>query len=136
MAFRMVFGSRKLAFLMQLNLDGPMAAKKSRLTDAGKRLIHEFRNCVHQINMELDLAERGVEEKFEYANLISAVDSMNRSLEDLRVRLGRMEESRRGEKSIGDCADDCTGTRLKLCPRDACSRAPSRLPPERYGSCF
>ena len=81
----------------------PMAAKKSRLADAGKLLIHEFRNCVHQINMELDLAERGVEKKFKYADLISAVDSMNRSLEDLRVRLIRMEESRRGEKSIEDC---------------------------------
>jgi hypothetical protein len=81
----------------------PMAAKRSRPADAGKLLIHEFRNCVHQINMELDLAELGVEEKFKYTDLISAVDSMNRSLEDLRVRLVRMEESRRGEKSIGGC---------------------------------
>ncbi len=77
----------------------PMAARKSRLADAAKLLIHEFRYCVHQINMELDMAERGVEEKFKHADLISAVDSMNRSLEDLRV-LVRMEESRRGEKSI------------------------------------
>jgi hypothetical protein len=52
--------------------------------------------------MELDLAELGVEEKFKYADLINAVDLMNRSLEDLRARLVRMEESRRGEKSIGD----------------------------------
>ena len=81
----------------------PMAANKRGLADAGKLLIHEFRNCVHQINMELDLAERGVEEKFKYADLISAVDSMNRSLEDLRVRLVRMEENRRGKKSIEDC---------------------------------
>jgi len=48
--------------------------------------------------MELDLAELGIEKKFKYADFISAVDSMNRSLEDLRVRLIRMEESRRGEK--------------------------------------
>ena len=61
------------------------------LTDAGK-LIHEFRNCVHKINMELDLAERGLEKKFKYADLISAVDSMNRSLQDLRVHLVRIEE--------------------------------------------
>jgi len=80
-----------------------MAAKKSRLADAGKLLIHEFRNCVHEINMELDLAELGGEEKFKYTDFISAVDSMNRSLEDLRVRLIGMEQSRRGEKSIGDC---------------------------------
>ena len=61
-----------------------MAAEidKNSLADAGERLIHEFRNCVHQINMKLDLAEWGVEEKFKYADLISAVDSMNRSLED------------------------------------------------------
>jgi len=81
----------------------PVAAKRSRPADAGKLLIHEFRNCIHEINMELDLAELGVEEKFKYADFISAVDSMNRSLEDLRVRLIRMEESRRGEKSIEDC---------------------------------
>jgi len=80
-----------------------VAAKRSRPADAGKLLIHEFRNCIHEINMELDLAELGIEEKFKYADFISAVDSMNRSLEDLRVRLIRMEESRRGEKSIEDC---------------------------------
>jgi hypothetical protein len=81
----------------------PMAAKKRGLADAGTLLIHEFRNCVHRINMELDLAVWGVEEKFKYADFISAVDSMNRSLEDLRTRLVRMEERRIGEKSIGDC---------------------------------
>jgi hypothetical protein len=69
-----------------------MAAKKSRLADTGKLLIHEFRNCVHQINMELDLAERGLVEELKYADLISAVDSMNRLLEDLRLRLVRMED--------------------------------------------
>jgi hypothetical protein len=72
--------------------DIPMAAKKSRPTDAGKLLIHAFRNCVHQINMELDLAKRGLLEEPKYADLISAVDFMNRSLEDLRVRLVRIEE--------------------------------------------
>jgi hypothetical protein len=68
-----------------------MAAEKNRLADTGKLLIHEFQNCVHKINMELDLAERGLVE-FKSADLISAVDSMNRSLEDLRVRLVRIEE--------------------------------------------
>jgi hypothetical protein len=43
-----------------------MAAEKNRLADTGKLLIHEFQNCVHKINMELDLAERGLEEKFKY----------------------------------------------------------------------
>jgi hypothetical protein len=77
-----------------------MAAEKNRLADIGKLSIHEFQNCVHKINMELDLTELGlVEETFKYADLISAVDSMNRSLEDLRFRLVRMEESHRGEKS-------------------------------------
>jgi hypothetical protein len=67
-----------------------MAAEKYRLADTGKLLIHEFQNCVHKIHMELDLAERGLVEEFKYADLISAVDSMNRSLEDLRVRLVRI----------------------------------------------
>ncbi len=80
-----------------------MAAKRSRLADAEKLLIHEFQNCVHKITMELDLAELGLVEEFKYADFISAVDSMNRSLEDLQLRLVRMEESRRGQKSIRDC---------------------------------
>ena len=62
------------------------------LTYAGK-LIHEFQNCVHKINMELDLEERGLKkEKVKCADLIGAVDSMSRSLEDLRVHLVRIEE--------------------------------------------
>jgi hypothetical protein len=72
-----------------------MAAKKEYLTETGKLLIHEFRNCVHRINMEVDLAERGLEEKFKYADLISAVNYMTRSLEDLRVRLVRIRKGRR-----------------------------------------
>jgi hypothetical protein len=73
-----------------------MATEKNRPADTGKLLIHEFQNCVHKINMELDLAERGLVEEFKYTDLISAVDSMKRSLEDLRVRLvGIREESRR-----------------------------------------
>jgi len=76
----------------------PKTAKKSRPTDAGKLLIHAFRNSVHYIHMEIDLAERGLDENFKYADLMSAVDFMNRS----RARLVRMKESRRGEKSIGD----------------------------------
>jgi hypothetical protein len=72
-----------------------MAAKKNRLADAEKLLIHEFRNCVQRLNMELDLAELGSVEKFNYADFISTVDLMNRSLEDLRARLVRIEESRR-----------------------------------------
>jgi hypothetical protein len=68
-------------------IDIPMATKKDGLTAPEKLLIHEFRNCVHRINMELDLAERGLEEKFNCADLVSAVDFMTRSLEELRVRL-------------------------------------------------
>ena len=68
-----------------------MAPKKDRLTAPGKLLIHEFRNCVHRINMELDLAERGLDDKFSHVDLVSAVDSMTRSLEELRVRLVRQE---------------------------------------------
>jgi hypothetical protein len=81
-----------------------MAAKNNEnpLADTEKLLIHEFRNCVHKIHMELDLAERGFVEKSKYADLISAVDSMNRSLEDLRGRLVRIRKRRRREKSIGD----------------------------------
>jgi hypothetical protein len=80
-------------------IDIHMPAKKNCLTDKGKLLIHEFRNCVHQINMELDLAERGLE-KFKYADLISAVDSMTCSLEDLRLRLFRIREEDRGDKNL------------------------------------
>jgi hypothetical protein len=41
-----------------------MAAKRSRLADPEKLLIHEFQNCVHKITMELDLAELGLVEEF------------------------------------------------------------------------
>jgi hypothetical protein len=74
-----------------------MASKKNRLADTENLLIHELRTCVHRINMELDLAERGLEGNIKYADLLSAVDFMNRSLEDLRVRL---------EKSMADCEND------------------------------
>jgi hypothetical protein len=77
-----------------------MAPKKDCLTDRGKALIHQFRNCVHQINMELDLAERGIE-RFEYADLVTAVDYMTCSLEDLRVRLIRIRgEGRSDDKNL------------------------------------
>ena len=100
----MVLESAKFGIVGAIKSRHPMAAKKSRLIDAEKLLIHEFQNCVHKINMELDLAELGLVEDFKvYAGLISAVDFMNRSLEDLRVRLVRMEASHRGEKSKGDC---------------------------------
>jgi hypothetical protein len=75
-----------------------MAPNKNGLTDTGKLLIHEFRNCVHRINMELDLAERGLDKKVEYDDLISAVDSMNRSLKDLRVRLVKIKKKGHREK--------------------------------------
>ena len=77
--------------------------RRRRFDGETRKLIHEFQNCVHKINMELDLTERGLEEKFEYADLISAVDFMNRSLEDLRTRLVRMEERRIGENPKEDC---------------------------------
>lgn len=48
--------------------------------------------------MELDLAERGLGGKFEYIDLISAVDSMNRSLKDLRVRLVKIKKKGHREK--------------------------------------
>ena len=80
-----------------------MAAKKDRLLDPAKLLIHEFRNCVHQINMELDLAEQGLK-KFSYADLRDAVDYMTCSLEALRVRLIRIREEGRSDKeSIDNC---------------------------------
>ena len=75
--------------------------RRQRFDGETRKLIHEFQNCVHKINMELDLAELGLVEEFKYADLISAVDFMNRSLEDLRTRLVRMEERRIGEKSNG-----------------------------------
>jgi hypothetical protein len=66
--------------------------RRQRFDGETRKLVHEFQNCVHKINMELDLAERGLEEKFKYADLVSVVDSMTRSLEELRVRLVRTRE--------------------------------------------
>ncbi|HEV8722572.1 MAG TPA: PAS domain-containing protein [Candidatus Binatia bacterium] len=64
--------------------------KENPLADAVKLLTHEFQNCVHKIKMELDLAGLGLKGKFNYTNLVSTVDSMNRLLEDLRPQLVRV----------------------------------------------
>jgi PAS fold len=63
-------------------------------SDAVKLLTHEFQNCVHKIYMELDLAGLGLRGKFHYPDLIDAVDSMNRSLADLRSQLTGADERR------------------------------------------
>jgi hypothetical protein len=97
--FRQDRGFRRVEVGIVAAIHTPVAPKKNCQTDTAKVLIHEFRNCVHQINMELDLAERGLEEKFKYADLISAVDYMTRSLEDLRIRLARTRDGR-GDKSL------------------------------------
>jgi hypothetical protein len=73
-------------------------ATKEILRKDPRELVHEFRNCIHQIHMELDLAERGLNEKFRHADIMNALDLMSRSLEDLRTRLVRIRESRRDEK--------------------------------------
>jgi len=65
--------------------------KENSHTDAVKLLTHEFQNCVHRINMELDLAGLGLTGKFHYNDLVNAVDSMNRSLADLRSQLVRTD---------------------------------------------
>jgi hypothetical protein len=66
--------------------------KENSLADAVKRLTHEFQNCVHKINMELDLAGLGLRGKFDHTDFVNAVDSMNRSLADLRSQLIRTDE--------------------------------------------
>ena len=63
------------------------------LTDSVKKAIHELHNCVQEITMELHLAERGHSNKrFDYTDLISAVDLMNDSLEELRASLAILAE--------------------------------------------
>ena len=75
------------------DLKATKAENKERpLADAVKLLTHEFQNCVHKINMELDLAGLGLRGKFHDTDLVNAVDSMNRSLADLRSRLLRTDE--------------------------------------------
>jgi hypothetical protein len=63
------------------------------LTDNVKKALHEFHNCVQEITMEVHLAEQGHTRKtFKYTDLISAVDLMNRSLEDLRASVTNLQE--------------------------------------------
>lgn len=86
------------------DLKATMAAetKENFLADAVKLLIHEFQNCVHKINMEIDLGKLGLEGKFKYSDLVSALDAMNRSLEDLRAQLGRIEDISQNPAAILD----------------------------------
>jgi hypothetical protein len=70
-----------------------------------KRLSNRYREGVNSrvselCSPDLDLAERGFEGKFNHADLISAVDSMNCSLEDLRVRLVRIREEGGRDKNL------------------------------------
>jgi hypothetical protein len=74
--------------------------EENSLTDSVKLLTHEFQNCVHKINMELDLAELGLKGKFDYTDLVNAVDSMNRSLEDLRSQLVKTDERRTSQNPL------------------------------------
>jgi hypothetical protein len=74
--------------------------KENPLSDAVRLLTHEFQNCVHKVNMELDLAGLGLRGKFHYTDLVGLVDSMNRSLEDLRARLVRTDERRTSQNPL------------------------------------
>ena len=74
--------------------------KENPLADAVKLLTHEFQNCVHKINMELDLAGLGLRGKFQSTDLVNAVDSMSRSLADLRSQLVRTDERRTSQNPL------------------------------------
>jgi PAS fold len=74
--------------------------KENPLADAVKLLTHDFQNCVHKINMELDLAGMGLRGKFHYTDLVDAVDSMSRSLADLRSQLVRTDERRSSQNPL------------------------------------
>jgi hypothetical protein len=74
--------------------------KENHLADAVKLLTHDFQNCVHKINMELDLAGMGLRGKFHHTDLVDAVDSMSRSLADLRSQLVRTAERRTSQDPL------------------------------------
>ena len=74
--------------------------KENPLADAVKLLTHDFQNCVHKINMELDLAGMGLRGKFHYTDFVDAVDSMSRSLADLRSQLVRTDERRTSQNPL------------------------------------
>jgi len=74
--------------------------KDNHIANAAKLLTHEFQNCVHKINMELDLAKLGLRGKVKRSDLVSTVDSMNRSLEDLRAKLVGVEEDRASQNPL------------------------------------
>jgi hypothetical protein len=58
------------------------------LTDSVKQAIHELHNCLQEITMEVHPAERGHTGKtINSPDLISAVDLMNDSLEELKASL-------------------------------------------------
>jgi hypothetical protein len=78
--------------ISDLKATKPAENKEDPLANAAKLLTHEFHNCVHKINMELDLAGLGLRGKFHDTDLVNALDSMNRSLADLRSRLLRTDE--------------------------------------------
>lgn len=47
-------------------------------------LVHDFSNCFQKVTMELDLAQINLQKRFNFTELVSAMDSINHCLRQLR----------------------------------------------------
>ena len=74
-------------------------AEKNNL-DSARLLIHELHNCFHKISMELELAQMDLKRNFKSADLGNVMDSLNRSLLDLRGQVFNILEGRTSQDPL------------------------------------
>jgi hypothetical protein len=77
---------------------GAVAKKDDR--DSAKLLIHELHNCFHKISMELELAQMDLKRNFKSADFGNVMDSLNRSLLDLRAQVFNILEGRTSQDPL------------------------------------
>ncbi len=93
------------------------AVAKKDHSDSAKLLIHEFRNCIHKISMELELAQMDLKRKSNSTEVENVVDSMSRSLADLRDQLFKIVEGRTSQDPLAILDDVVRKMRKELTRR-------------------
>jgi PAS fold len=82
---------------------------KKDVVEIPRVLIHDFQNCVQKVGMELELAQMDLKRNFSISEVASAMDSMNRSLQDLRDQLVRVLNGRISQNPLSILDGDSTG---------------------------
>ena len=77
---------------------GADAKKDDR--DSARLLLHELHNCFHKISLELELAQMDLKRNFKSAEVGNVMESLNRSLLDLRTQVFNILEGRTSQDPL------------------------------------